>query len=76
MTQLEILQNIALIGRAVSAIESRFTIRVLRTLMTLRKKLDKKVLRSTLEKAFPPGCEYIYPRGRIYDALCWQSGQR
>jgi hypothetical protein len=45
-------------------------------LMTLRKKLDKRVLRSTLEKAFPPGCECIHPRGRIYDALCWLSGWR
>jgi len=52
----EILANIVLIGRAVSTIEPRFTIRVLRTLTGVRKKLNKEVLRTVLEKAYPSGC--------------------
>ncbi|WVW83688.1 hypothetical protein I302_105709 [Kwoniella bestiolae CBS 10118] len=51
----EILNNITLIGRAVSTIEPRFTIRVLRTLTTLRKKLSKAVLKNVLDQAFPKG---------------------
>ncbi|OXH42303.1 26S proteasome regulatory subunit N3 [Cryptococcus neoformans] len=51
----EILNNIALIGRAVNNIEPRFTIRVLRTLTSLRKKLTKNVLKSVLDDAFPKG---------------------
>ncbi|WVQ99237.1 hypothetical protein IAU59_006369 [Kwoniella sp. CBS 9459] len=51
----EILANIALIGRAVTTIEPRFTIRVLRTLTSLRKKLDKDVLKKVLDQAFPKG---------------------
>ncbi|WWC70387.1 uncharacterized protein I206_104337 [Kwoniella pini CBS 10737] len=54
-TEDEILANITLIGRAVSTIEPRFTIRVLRTLTTLRKKLNKKVLKNVLDQAFPKG---------------------
>ncbi|WWD17477.1 hypothetical protein CI109_101918 [Kwoniella shandongensis] len=51
----EILNNITLIGRAVTSIEPRFTIRVLRTLTTLRKRLTKEVLKSVLDQAFPKG---------------------
>ncbi|ADV20103.1 26S proteasome regulatory subunit N3 [Cryptococcus gattii E566] len=51
----EILNNIALIGRAVNTIEPRFTIRVLRTLTSLRKKLTKNTLKSVLDDAFPKG---------------------
>ncbi|OCF76375.1 26S proteasome regulatory subunit N3 [Kwoniella mangroviensis CBS 8886] len=51
----EILNNITLIGRAVSTIEPRFTIRVLRTLTTLRKKLNKAVLKNVFDQAFPKG---------------------
>ncbi|OCF36915.1 26S proteasome regulatory subunit N3 [Kwoniella heveanensis BCC8398] len=54
-TEEEILNNITLIGRAVTTIEPRFTIRVLRTLTTLRKKLDKDVLKKALDQAFPKG---------------------
>ncbi|OCF40348.1 26S proteasome regulatory subunit N3 [Kwoniella heveanensis CBS 569] len=54
-TEEEILNNITLIGRAVTTIEPRFTIRVLRTLTTLRKKLDKVVLKKALDQAFPKG---------------------
>ncbi|KAK4687212.1 26S proteasome regulatory subunit N3, partial [Tremellales sp. Uapishka_1] len=49
----EILANITVIGRAVANIEPRFTIRVLRVLTTLRKKLTKLALKSVLEQAFP-----------------------
>ena len=52
----EILQDISLIGRAVATIEPRLTIRVLKTLTSTRKKLDKEVLRTVLERAFPAGC--------------------
>ncbi|KAL7421790.1 26S proteasome non-ATPase regulatory subunit [Cryptotrichosporon argae] len=51
----EILANIALIGRGVSSMEPRFTIRVLRTLTTLRKKLDRDALRTAIEQALPKG---------------------
>ncbi|WVF71655.1 hypothetical protein IAT40_006463 [Kwoniella sp. CBS 6097] len=54
-TEEEILANIALIGRAVTTTEPRFTIRVLRTLTSLRKKLDKDVLKKVLDQAFPKG---------------------
>ncbi|WVR07220.1 hypothetical protein IAU60_004261 [Kwoniella sp. DSM 27419] len=54
-TEEEILNNITLIGRAVTTIEPRFTIRVLRTLTTLRKKLNKEALKSVLDQAFPKG---------------------
>ncbi|PPQ72723.1 hypothetical protein CVT24_012557 [Panaeolus cyanescens] len=48
----EIKNNVALIERAVSTIEPRFTQRVLRTLTTLRKKLTAGVLRSAIESIF------------------------
>ncbi|TFK34472.1 PCI domain-containing protein [Crucibulum laeve] len=49
----EIKSNIALIDRAVSTLEPRFTHRVLRTLATLRKRIDDGVLRTTIEEAYP-----------------------
>ena len=51
----EIKSNVTLIERAVSTLEPRFTLRVLRTLTTLRKKLDDKVLRDAIESIFPSG---------------------
>ncbi|ODO08966.1 26S proteasome regulatory subunit N3 [Cryptococcus wingfieldii CBS 7118] len=51
----EILNNISLIGRAVTTIEPRFTVRVLRTLTSLRKKAGKEDLREVLNQAFPKG---------------------
>lgn len=53
----EILNNITLIGRAVSTIEPRFTARVLRTLTTLRRRLTKNTMKSVLNQAFPKGCK-------------------
>lgn len=58
LSHAETLQNITLIGRAVSTIEPRFTARVLRTLTTLRRKLTKSDMKSVLNQAFPKGCKY------------------
>ncbi|PCH35275.1 PCI-domain-containing protein [Wolfiporia cocos MD-104 SS10] len=48
----EIKSNVALIERAVSSLEPRFTHRVLRTLTALRKKLDERVLREAIESVY------------------------
>ena len=50
----EIKTNIALIERAVSTFEPRFTLRVLRTLASLRKRLNDKVLIEAIELVYPP----------------------
>ncbi|KAH7922762.1 PCI-domain-containing protein [Leucogyrophana mollusca] len=49
----EIKSNIALIERAVTDLEPRFTHRVLRTLTALRKRIDGKVLRDAIEENYP-----------------------
>lgn len=51
----EIKANAALIERAVSTFEPRFTHRVLRTLTTLKKKLDASILRNAIEELYPTG---------------------
>ena len=51
----DIKSNIALIERAVSTFEPRFTHRVLRTLTALRKRIDDKVLRDAIEELYPKG---------------------
>ncbi|KAI0729776.1 diphenol oxidase-A2 [Fomitopsis betulina] len=48
----EIKANVALIERAVSTLEPRFTYRVLRTLTALRKKLDDAVLREAISEIY------------------------
>ncbi|KAG5643628.1 hypothetical protein DXG03_000551, partial [Asterophora parasitica] len=48
----EIKSNIALIERAVSTLEPRFTHRVLRTLTSLRKRIDATVLRTAIEQVY------------------------
>ncbi|KAF5379219.1 hypothetical protein D9615_005887 [Tricholomella constricta] len=48
----EIKSNIALIERAVSTMEPRFTHRVLRTLTALRKRIDATVLRNAIEQVY------------------------
>ncbi|KJA18425.1 hypothetical protein HYPSUDRAFT_45276 [Hypholoma sublateritium FD-334 SS-4] len=48
----EIKNNIALIDRAVSTLEPRFTHRVLRTLTALRKRLDDTILRNAVETIY------------------------
>ncbi|KAI9509041.1 diphenol oxidase-A2 [Russula earlei] len=49
----EIKSNIALIERAVSTLEPRFTIRVLRSLTALRKRLDEKACWTPCPKSIP-----------------------
>jgi len=49
----EIKGNIQLIERAVSTLEPRFTLRVLRSITTLRKKLDASVLREAIDFSYP-----------------------
>lgn len=51
----EIKANIALIERAVATLEPRFTHRVLRTLATLRKRIDEKVLRNAISEVYAKG---------------------
>ncbi|KII87567.1 hypothetical protein PLICRDRAFT_54649 [Plicaturopsis crispa FD-325 SS-3] len=48
----EIKSNVALIERAVSTLEPRFTHRVLRALTALRKKIDDKILRDAIEEVY------------------------
>ncbi|PIL25043.1 hypothetical protein GSI_12931 [Ganoderma sinense ZZ0214-1] len=48
----EIKANVALIERAVSTLEPRFTHRVLRSLAQLRKKLDDKVLQDAVQEVY------------------------
>lgn len=47
--QQELVANLALISKAASTIEPRFTNRVLRTLTSLRRKLDKKDLKAVIQ---------------------------
>jgi 26S proteasome regulatory subunit N3 len=51
----EIKSNVTLIERAVSTIEPRFTIRVLRSLTALRKRLDDKALCDAVSEIYPQG---------------------
>lgn len=51
----EIKSNVALIERAVSTLEPRFTHRVLRALTALRKKIDDKILRDAIEEVYVKG---------------------
>jgi 26S proteasome regulatory subunit N3 len=51
----EIKSNLALIHRGVSTLEPRFTNRVLRTLTTLKKKLNAAILRSVIEEVYAKG---------------------
>lgn len=54
----EIKSNAALIERAVSTLEPRFTHRVLRSLTTLRKRLDAAVLKEAVTALYPKGPKY------------------
>ena len=51
----EIKSNVTLIERAVSTLEPRFTIRVLRSLTALRKRLDDKALCDAVSDIYPQG---------------------
>ena len=56
----EIKANIALIERGVAELEPRFTHRVLRSLIALRKRIDNKVLRDAIEENYPAGACFVY----------------
>ena len=58
----EIKNNVALLERAVSTLEPRFTHRVLRTLTALRKRINDIVLTEAIELIYSKGdfCFYIY----------------
>jgi hypothetical protein len=60
----DIKSNIALIERAVSTFEPRFTHRVLRTLTSLRKRIDDKVLRDAIEE--------LYLKGELLTGEVWE----
>ena len=51
----EIKNNVALLERAVSTLEPRFTYRVLRTLTALRKRINNAVLRDAVESIHAKG---------------------
>lgn len=51
----ELKANIALIERAVTTLEPRFTHRVLRSLTAQRRKVDDKVLRNVIEDVYSKG---------------------
>lgn len=51
--QAEIKSNAVLIDRAVSTLEPRYTLRVLRTLTALRKRLNAKALFEAIEAIYP-----------------------
>ena len=51
--QAEIKGNAILIDRAVSTLEPRYTLRVLRTLAALRKRLNAKALTEAIEAIYP-----------------------
>ena len=51
----EIKNNVALLERAVSTLEPRFTHRVLRTLTALRKRINDDILREVIESIYAKG---------------------
>ena len=53
--QTDLKQNFALLERAVATIESRFITRVLRTIASIRKRLNANVLSQAIQLAFPRG---------------------
>ena len=67
----EIFNNITLIGKAVTSIESRFISRVLRTLTGLRKKMTKSAIKIALDQAFPKGCMLFLSRLQsLVESVC------
>ncbi|KIJ55459.1 hypothetical protein M422DRAFT_57875 [Sphaerobolus stellatus SS14] len=65
----EIKSNIALIGRAVTTLEPRFTHKVLRSLTNLRRKVDERVLRDVIGE--------VYAKDEIVkkSLLSWTGGE-
>ena len=56
----EIRNNVALLERAVSTLEPRFTHRVLRTLTALRKRINDTVLKEAVELIYAKGGIFIH----------------
>jgi len=56
----EIKNNVALIDRAVSTLEPRFTHRVLRTLTALRKRVDESILHNAVEAIYAKGWSILF----------------
>jgi len=67
----EIKMNVALIDRAVSTLEPRFTHRVLRTLTALRKRIDDSVLCDAIVGIYPQGAF----GGFLHDLLLTHFGK-
>ena len=64
----EVKANVTLIDRAVANLEPRFTHRVLRTLTSLRKKLDENIIRNAIDELYLRGMysEYTVARELSY----------
>lgn len=64
--QADIQHNLTLLRSAVSILEPRLTTKVLRTLGSIRKRLDAAALKDAIEAAFPtsesPACEHSFRR--------------
>ena len=70
----EIKANLALIERAVSTLEPRYTTRVLRSLTTLRKKLTSEILSQAVREAYTKGCKRIVKYNRDLSNLIYIDG--
>ena len=70
----EIKANIDLIERGVAELKPRFTHRVLRLLIALRKRIDNKVLRDAIEENYPAGACFVYlPILREVTCVCCED---
>lgn len=57
----EVVGHWSLLAQAVSLIEPRFTARVLRTLPSVRRRLDAGKLHKIIERAYPKGSSSAWP---------------
>jgi len=53
----EIQVNVALIDKAVSTLEPRFTHRVLKTFSSLKKRVDETILANAISEVYPKGTD-------------------
>jgi 26S proteasome regulatory subunit N3 len=74
----EVKANVTLIDRAVANLEPRFTHRVLRTLSSLRKKLDENIIRNAIDELYLRGMysEYTVARKLSYILNCRQPNEK
>jgi hypothetical protein len=70
----EIKSNVTLIERAVSTLEPRFTIRVLRSLTSLRKRLDDKALCDAVSEVYTQSMYVLFFKDLLY-IVCRFTGQ-